>query len=451
MKFSKLFISTIALFLLANRTMAQDAPLRQGVSLRQEQARLAAHVRSDLQDIDAALRYAAICAQLEDYEAAIGALERLLAFNPAFSRARKELGLIYARIGAYQQSAQHLRAALAEGDLDADQIAQIRGQLPDIEKRATGNRLFVRMAAGLRAQSNANFFPANNLFQVGGVGVASAQRRVGDVNSFQLVQASHEYDFDTQNGDLLETRVTAYATEQFKLPQYSVALFSASTGPRFFAPQSAMGRLSVRPYVTGLVSMLGSSNYLNAGGAGVSFSAEVADLVVEPGFEWRSIWVDPVNFQFGRSPDSTLSTLASGDVVTGYLGGTYKIADRLSLQGRLAYSRANTGFTPQASDQLDIQAMLRLEIDPLSPAMPRNWSIAPYGRFTTLSFDAANPLVNPFVARRDEIWIGGVVLDAPVTEVFGITGNFEFARNNSNLPNFTAQNLSVSLGPTLKF
>jgi hypothetical protein len=373
-------------------------------------------------------------------------------FNPNLSRARKELGFLYARLGAWEVSAQHLRAARAAGDLAPDQIAQIDAQLPDIEKRTQTSRLSVRMHVGIRAQSNANYFPANNLFQVGGIGLASAAPRKGDVNSFQLIQAAHEYEFGNQRGDRLETRITAYATQQFELPQYSVALFSGSIGPRFFVPQDMFHSFSVRPYLTGAVSMLGSNNYLNTGGAGASFRAEIAPEVwLEPGAEWRSLWVDPGRGLFGPPPFATLSTLATGDVVTGYLAGSYRLIDGVRLDGRVAYSRANAGFAAQSSDQVDVQAMLRLEVDPPHPMIARRWTIAPYARFTNLAFDKANLLVNPFVARRDAAWTYGIMLDAPVTEMFGFAGNLEFARNDSNLPNFKTQNVSVSFGPTAKF
>ncbi|MCC3244306.1 hypothetical protein LG047_03035 [Methylocystis sp. WRRC1] len=429
---------------LGSPAQAQDA--------RVEQERLAAHIQRNPTDYESTYRYVTISTELRDYEAAIGALERLLMFNPNLSRAEKELGFLYARLGAYGLSAQHLRTALAAGDLDPSQAAQIEAQLPDIEKRTETSRLSVRMHFGLRAQSNANYFPANNLFQVGGVGLASPGARKGDLNAFQLVQAAHDYDFENQRGDRLETRVTAYATEQFRLPQYSVALFGGSIGPRFFVPQDLVHAFSIRPYLTGAVSMLGSNNYLNTGGAGLSFRAEFSpDASVDPGFEWRSLWVDPGRGIFGPPPYSTLSTLATGDVVTGYVGGTYRIWENVRLDGRVAYSRANAGYAAQSSDQVDVQAMLRLEVDPPHPMIARRWTIAPYARFTHLAFDMANPLVNPFVARRDAAWIYGMMLDAPVTDTFGFAGNLEFARNDSNIPNFKTQNVSVSFGPTAKF
>lgn len=421
-------------------------------NLQGERDRLAARIQAHPEDHEATYRFVILTTELRDYEAGIGALERLLMFNPDLSRAREELGFLYARLGVWEAAVQHLRAARAGGDLDSVQLARIDAQLPDIEKRTATNRLTLRMHTGLRAQSNANFFPANNLFQVGGVGVASASARRGDLNSFQLVQAAHEYEFGNQRGDRLETRLTAYATQQFNLPQYSVALFSGSIGPRFFMPRTVPGGLSVRPYLTGAVSLLGSNNYLSTGGAGASIRADFnSDFWLEPGAEWRSLWVAPAQGAFGVSPYTTLSTLAAGDVVTGYLSGAYRLFDNLQLDGRFGYSRANAFNAQQRSNQLDMQAMLRIEVEPPHPMIARSWTIAPYARFTQLVFDAANPLVNPFVARRDAAWTYGVMLDAPVTGTFGFAGNLEVAHNDSSLPNFRTHNISVSFGPTAKF
>lgn len=438
----------LAAFALLGPAIAQDDP-------RAEQARLAAHIQLNPTDYEATYRYVLLSTELRDYEAGIGALERILMFNPNLARARKELGFLYARLGSYELSAQHLRKALAEGGLDPVQVAQIEAQLPDIEKRTQANQLYLRIHTGLRAQTNANFFPTNNLFQVGGVGVASAASRKSDVNSFQLVQAAHDFDFQNARGDKLETRLTGYATEQFRLPQYSVALFAGSIGPRIHIAPDLYPGLSIKPYLTGALSMLGGTNYLNAGGAGMSFGAELnPDFWFEPGAEWRSIWVDPapgyLNY-LGGSPYQTVSTLATGDVVTGYVSGSYRLTNDLRFESRVGYSRAFAGNPQQSSNQVDVQAMLRLEFDPPFEIIPRRWTVAPYGRFTHLAFDAANPVINPFTARRDNVWIGGLLVDLPVSASFGFAGNIEFARNDSNIQNFKTENLSISFGPTAKF
>ena len=425
--------------------------------LRVEQSALATHIQLTPQDYESTFRYVNVSTELHDYEAAIGALERLLMFNPKLARAKMELGFLYARLGAWAPASEHLHAAL-EGDLNATQKAQVEAQLPEIEKQNQPNRLSVRIHTGLRSQSNANFFPANNLFQLGGIGVPAINAsRQGDVNAFQLIQASHDYDFENQSGDQMETRVTGYATEQFRLPQYSLTMFSASTGPRVFIPQNVMSSFSVRPYFSGVVSTLGSVNYINTGGAGVGFRGVLeSGLSVEPGFEWRSLWVNR-NYglngvsPFGAVPYSTASTIASGDALTGYLSGSYPLTETITFEGRAAYSCANATYAPQSSDQVDLQSMLKIGVTPPHPSIGRYWTIAPYGRFTHLIFDAPNPLVNPLVARRDAAWSGGIMLDAPITNLFGFSGNLEFWRNYSNIQNFSAQNMSVTFGPTMKF
>jgi tetratricopeptide (TPR) repeat protein len=424
---------------------AQDDP-------RAEQQRLAEHIRVQPSDYESTYRYVALSIELRDYEGAIGALERLLMFNPNLSRARKELAFLYTRLGAYQVAAQHMRSALASPDLDPAQKAQIEAQLPDIEKRTQASRLSARVIVGLRAQSNANFFPSGGLFQAGGVGLVPGLGRRSDVNAFQLVQAAHDYEFPNAGGDTLETRASAYATEQFSLPMYNVVVFSGSIGPRLVIPQDTLPGLSVKPYVSAVASVLGSANYLNSGGGGVAARVPLGDAVTfDPGVEWRAIYVNPGNPTLGGPLYSSLSTLATGDVVTGYVGGTYRATDSIRLDWRAAYSRANAALASQRSGQVDVQAMLRLEVDPPVPEIGRRWTIAPYARFTSLAFDAANPFVDLWLARRDTAWTKGVMLDAPINGQFGFTGHLEFARNDSNLANFRTHNVSVSFGPVARF
>jgi hypothetical protein len=123
----------------------------------------------------------------------------------------------------------------------------------------------------------------------------------------------------------------------------------------------------------------------------------------------------------------------------------------MTFEGRAGYTRANATYAPQSSDQIDLQSMLKIGVQAPFPSIGTSWTIAPYGRFTHLRFDAANPLVNPSLARRDAAWSGGIMLDAPITNLFGFSGNLEFWRNISNIQNFSTQNMSVTFGPTMKF
>ena len=64
-------------------------------------------------DLATAFRFAEIETQLGDYEAAIGALERMLFYNKDLPRVRLELGVLYFRLGSYGTARTSLESALA--------------------------------------------------------------------------------------------------------------------------------------------------------------------------------------------------------------------------------------------------------------------------------------------------------------------------------------------------
>ncbi len=417
-----------------------------------QKSELAANLSNNPSDLDKTYKFVSVSIETGDYEAAIGALERILMFNPRLSRAEMELGFLYARLGAFQAASEHLNSALNIGDLDTSQQTQIRAQLADIDKRNQKNRVTGRILAGLRAQTNANFFPSNGLFQIGGVGYGSTLRRQGDVNSYEMIQIAHDYDFENQNGDQLETRGAFYATQQFTIPTLNVSVFSASVGPRFGIPEGPVRGVSVKPYVAGIASTLGNQNYLNAGGAGLVTRIPITQTFsIDPGFEWRSLFVNRNNATNGGYVYSTISTIASGDAVTGYVSGIFQFSDRIKFEGRAAFTRANAFLAVQTSDQIDFQGMARIEFDPPNKEFGQRWTVAPFVRYTNLRFMEANPLVDPWIARHDDMWAGGILLDAPINEDIGLMGNIEYANNISNISNYKLDNFLVSLGPVVKF
>lgn len=418
--------------------MAQDA--------RAEQAQLATALRLRPTDYEAAYRYVRLSIELKDYEAAIGALERLLAFNPGLSRAQKELGLLYARLGAHQTAALHLRAALASGDLDPAQQAQIEAVLPEIEKQTEPSRWSGRLQAGLRSQSNASYFPGDGLFLVGGVGVFSPLQRRSDFNAFQLAEIANDTDLDAQGETLLETRFKGYATQQFHLTRYNVGVFGLSIGPRVPLDREFWPGASVKPYVTGLTSYVGGSNYLSAGGLGVSLRLPFGDdIAIEPGVEWRYLGVNPT----GLFP--SVATLATGNAVTTSIAGSYRPSEDVRLETRFAFTRANAIRASQSFDQVDAQTLLRVDFDPPVDLIGRKWSLAPYARISHIAFDEPYVVLDPWRARRDLAWAAGVAFETPVTPWLGFSSAFEYSRNNSNLPNFQTDNLSVWFGPVARF
>lgn len=415
-------------------------------SPRAEQERLAEVIRLRPTDYDATYRYVLLSIELRDYEAAIGALERLLAFNPGLSRAQKELGLLYARLGAHETAALHLRAAFSAGDLDPAQKAQIEAALPDIEKQTQTSRWRARLQTGLRSQSNASFFPADGLFLVGGVGVLQPFQRRADFNAFELAEIANDTDFDANGDAVLETRFKGYATQQFHLSRYNVGVFGLTSGPRLTLDQERWPGASVKPYVTGLTSYVGGSNYLNVGGAGVDLRLPFGEeLALEPGVEWRYLGVSSGGFF------PSVATIATGNAVTASVAASYRPLDDVRLETRVAFTRANAALASQSFDRIEAQGLLRIDFDPPLELVGRKWSLAPYARIFEIAFDAADPVLDPWRARRDVAWTTGVAFEASLTPWLGLSSTFEYARNDSNLPNFKTNNLSVWFGPVARF
>ncbi len=410
--------------------------------------RLADEIRLDPTNYEKTYAFIRLATRLGYDEEAISALQRLLMFNPDLARARKELGFLYAKLGADTSAAVQLKHALDAPNLPPEQKAQIEAQLPDIDEATKDKRLFGSLQVGIRSQSNANYFPAGGLFGVGGVQTSSIARQRSDANTFELAQGGIDWDFLGHGAPTLEIRGLIYATQQFKLPEYDVALFSGSIGPRFEIARE----LTFKPYIIGVTSILGDVNYLNNGGAGISFRKDFGHTAsLEPGFEYRSLYVYNGGPQLWNIAAHTAATLASGDVYTGYASGFYRFNDSLRLEARGAYSRANAVVASQSSDTIDLQATLQFEFDPPTTQIPRRWSIAPYVRFMQTAFDSANFLVDPWRARRDDAWTWGAAFDAPIGGRWGFRGLLEYLKNDSNIQNYRMNDFSIVFGPVAKF
>jgi hypothetical protein len=59
--------------------------------------------------------------------------------------------------------------------------------------------------------------------------------------------------------------------------------------------------------------------------------------------------------------------------------------------------------------------------------------------------------VDPRVTRHDTEVSAGVLLDAPLTGMFGVSAMVQFERIDSNLPNYRQRGVTVLGGPTARF
>lgn len=410
-----------------------------------QQSRLLRTMLKHPGDYDATFAYVRVSEALGDYEAAIGALERLLFYNVKLTRVKYELGTLYYRVGSYEMATSYFHQALASPDLDPDTRARIEAYLPGAEKELQPVRSWFFLQTGIRYQSNASFTPFDGMVEEGGSSypIDFSGPHGADWNAFALGQFANDIDFGDQNGDKLETRVTAYATEQFTQDSLNVGYLSATVGPRLALAPSAWSGLTVKPYLTGTAAWVGGSPYDTSAGAGVSLSMPFGKaLTVSPSVEWQHADYP------GSDPTQPLGT---SDWLTAGVSASLRLNDAVSLNAAFGYRRSEAAYPWQSNNKFTEEFDLPIRFDPPSSSIGQKWTLTPFAGLSQTTFDAPNAAIDPATTRSDGMWQLGVALDAPITAHFGVSAAVTYQRNNSNISNYSYDDWSVLGGPTVRF
>jgi tetratricopeptide (TPR) repeat protein len=81
------------------------------------------------------VKYAAGAKDDPDIENAISAYDRLLFYNPALSRVRFELGVLYARLGSYQQARAYFESALQMRDITPEMAEHAQRYIAILDRK----------------------------------------------------------------------------------------------------------------------------------------------------------------------------------------------------------------------------------------------------------------------------------------------------------------------------
>ena len=93
-------LAVLAVFLWIWPALGQTTQTAQA-NLQLEYDRLFQQMLRDPSNMDLMFEFAALANNLENYEAAIGTLERMLLINPDLPRVKLELGALYFRLDSY--------------------------------------------------------------------------------------------------------------------------------------------------------------------------------------------------------------------------------------------------------------------------------------------------------------------------------------------------------------
>jgi hypothetical protein len=392
--------------------------------------------------------YVKTSADNRDYEGAIGALERVLLYNPHLGRAHFELGVLYFKLHSYEQAVLHFEEALADSSLEPALTRRIEGYLPDARKQLSRSRLNALIHFGLGYNSNVAGVSGSNFINAFGLDVPSIRPfpKAGDGAAFAMSELSHVYDFENGRGDAWESQFAAYGATHFEYSPLNVGLMDFTTGPRLAIAPDALPGWSVRPYASVGAASVYASQFSASYGGGVSVGIPICNaLVVEPGFEVRRVEAN----SFGGLPN--YNVLSTGVFWRGYASATLKINDMATLVARAYGGRNDADFGGISSSNYGFESSLKIDFAPPTDQIGINWSLTPFVRYVVVDFDQPNPFVNPFVTRHDWQFRAGARLNMPITPNVGVAAAAQYDLHDSTIRNYRANGATVLVGPTIRF
>jgi Tfp pilus assembly protein PilF len=412
-----------------------------GTVVQQDYEALFQQMYKNPSNLEVSFKFAEQAVKRGDYEAAIGALERMLFFNPNLPRVKLELGVLYFKLGSYELARSYFQEAIKAPDAPDDIRAQVHAYLTEIDRRLARYEFSVFATAGFRYQTNANLGPSSLLVRALGQDAIlnSAFGKQPDWNFFQTLTANYAYKLNTR-GDAIEASFLAYNSRQFKLDQYNLGLIELVVGPRFAIGQNA----SVKLYGIGDQVWLGDADYFSAGGGGVSARTTVGDLgLLEAFVEQRHRdFRDSTNFPTAsQQTGELLSTGVTSDIRFGALHWTT----------RLGYDQNRAVFDYNAYRRYSIDMAFPYEFSLPMFGERHQFVITPTVGFSWANYYAPNPIIDPFRFRTDREQRYGAIFDAQVYKNLGVRTQLQYTKINSTLPNYTTDNFAVSIGPTARF
>lgn len=425
--------------------MAQSAA---AAPTRDEYERLFLITLKNPNDLDATFKFAQVAAQLDEDEAAIGALERLLFYNPNLSRVRLELGVLYYKLKAYGQARVYFAGAVEGEGVPEEVKARAQAFIQEIDRRDNPSQFSGYFQAGARYQSNVNAGPSSlNVRALGFDAVLNQQfGRRNDWNSFFLGGVRHVQTIENGRGDTLETTISGYLSRQNRNPEFDIGLVEITAGPRINLSPEQLPGVTFRPYGLLNVTSLGRTGYQTGTGYGAALSIPTQWVSFEAVGDTRRRAFDDSN----KFPTASQQT---GVLSTGTLSALVPVLDGLRFFGRVSYADNATiaAVAFNAYVQQSYELGMQWEFSVPFFDLPRRWTLTPtIGQYWT-RYSVPNPLIDPAVARKDREFRTGISLDAPISENLGFGAQVLLQNNSSSLPNYRYHNWSVVMGPTLRF
>ncbi|MBI1777743.1 MAG: tetratricopeptide repeat protein [Proteobacteria bacterium] len=397
-------------------------------------------VLRDPGNLDLTFRFAELAVEVGDLEGAIGALERLLVFNPDLPRVRLELGVLYYRLGSHQAAKAYLEQALAAPNAPAEVRERVRPLIAEIDRSLTTSHFFGAVQLGTRYQTDANAATATGNVKLFGLDatLSSEFLKQHDSNGFIVGNLGYIYDLGNQAGDAIESNLRLVATRQFRLTSLDLGFLEADVGPRFH-PFERMPGLSLRPYAVGGAVTLGEALYYKGGGGGLSLDTPLTRaLAVNLDGEGRARW-------FHNTASRSTSTDKNGPETVGRLTARYALSPVAAVVAAFEFVRDASQADNERNNQYGVTVAYNRQFSAPFRLTRLPWSFSLNAGRVWREYAGPDSSVDPDVTRHDREWSVGGSLTAGLFGRWSATLQVQQQWVNSALVNFAYRNSAVSL------
>jgi tetratricopeptide (TPR) repeat protein len=373
---------------------------------------------------------------LDDYDAAIGAVERLIFYEPGNASLQLEAARFYLAIGSFAAARGYLDDVLALPNLPADVRRQVEEMIAQIDKAANPSLWAGFGQVGVRYQSNANIGPAflgpDEPFFVDGP--------EEDWNAFAL--GTLAYANPVGDNTILEAQVSGYYADQFNINRLDLGFLDITVGPRFV---SANDVVSIKPYAVTQGILLGSDPYQFAFGGGILTRIGLGEgWWIEPQAEYK-------RREYYNSDDYEDAADQTGNLYTFAARLNGDLTENVNWSTRLAYNVNRATSDYQSFDYIIATTSLRVAFDLFGK---ENWAVTPFASISFTDYKGLAPteqISGLDKIRQDLLWSVGAILEIPFNENFSFNVQVQYTENDSNLDRYTYDNLQVMLGPAGRF
>ena len=393
-------------------------------------------------DLDTIFAYAVIARRSGDLEGAIGALERMLIFNPDLPIVHYELARLYAQLGSNAAARRYFQSAL-QLDPPADVRTRIEAEIARLERAMRTSLLSGSVLVGVRYQTNANAGPDEPTVRVGGLDARLADEFLDeeDFSAVASAQLAHRYDLGRDPAVFVVSELQVFGARQSEATENNIEFLAVSSGPEFMRS----GDVSIRPSVRGDLARLGGDLFYHSLGGGISVrgtpgSASELRYFVDAAALYRD---------FNETERASTLDRRDGANIQLVAGLEAAISPRSRITGSIGSELQNGRVDAESYAEGRVEAQF-LKVFPGAFGL-REWSFSATGRAGIRRYEEPDPTIDPGRSRRDTDIGLSVALGVPLTDTVLATIECRQQWRRSNLPNFVYEDTSVLAGVRLAF